>query len=333
MKNEKIEVNKLVPFASLFAMLLAFTILTKGSMVSVYNLSMLLDQSVVLIIACCGTIFVSAQGRVDLSVGVTCAFAAVLGDLAYRATGSAWAMILVALLVGTSMGLINGFLIGKCKVPSFMATLAILIGLRGIINYIQSIVSVNYAGDLILKLAENRYKIPLLIILVAVFWYIFEYTRLGRYCKAIGENEAVAYSVGIPVMRTKMIAYALSGFTAAAASIFLVARLGGTSTTMGTFFEMKVMTAIYVGGVLVRGGATAKMYKAILGAFVVMIIENGLKIMGYASSEVSEAVQGILLTLILFLTIYSENHSRTAKNAIDREALCDCGEDNDKNEL
>jgi ribose transport system permease protein len=281
---------------------------------------MLIDQSVVLIIACCGTIFVSAQGRVDLSVGVTCAFAAVLGDLAYRATNSSWAMIGAALLVGIGMGLINGFLISKCKVPSFMATLAILIGLRGIINYIQSIVSVNYASNMILKLSENKIKIPLLILIVLVLWYIFEYTRLGRYCKAIGENEVVASYVGTPVVRTKMAAYVISGITAAIASIFLVARLGGTSTTMGTFFEMKVMTAIYVGGVLVRGGATAKMYKAILGAFVVMIIENGLKIMGYASSEVSEAVQGILLMIILFLTIFFEQHSGKKRKAVESEA-------------
>ena len=320
MKQRGFEFNKLVPFVSLTIMLLAFTILTNGGMLSAYNLSMLLDQTVVLIIACCGTIFVSSQGRVDLSVGVTCAFSAVLGDLAYRATGSSLVMIIVAVLVGICMGLINGFLTSKCKVPSFMATLAILIGLRGIINYIQSIVSVNYASDTILKLSENQIKIPLLILMVAVLWYLFEYTRLGRYSKAIGENEVVACSVGIPVVKTKMMAYVLSGVTAAIASIFLVARLGGTSTTMGSFFEMKVMMAIYVGGVLVRGGATAKMYKAILGAFVVMIIENGLKIMGYASSEVSEAVQGILLMVILFMTIYFENHSGKKKKAVSSEA-------------
>ena len=314
MNKVKLEFNKLVPFISLIAMLLIFSILTNGSMLSAYNLSVLIDQSIVLIIACCGTIFVSAQGRVDLSVGVTCAFAAVLGDLAYRGTGSSLLMIIVVILVGISMGLITGLLVGKFKVPSFMATLAILIGLRGIINYIQSIVSVNYASDVILKLADNAVKIPILLVIVVSFWYLFEYTKIGRYCKAIGENEVVASFVGTPVLRIKIIAYIFSGLTAAIASLFLMARLGGTSTTMGTFFEMKVMTAIYVGGVLVRGGATAKMYKAVLGSFVVMIIENGLKIMGYASSEVSEAVQGILLMLILFLTIYFENYSRKKNN-------------------
>lgn len=306
---KKIEFNKLVPFISLIVMFVLFTILTQGAMIKGYNIANLVDQTVVLIIACCGTAFVSAQGRTDLSVGVIVALAAVVGDLAYRATGSTLAMVVVALIIGILMGLLNGFLTAICKVPSFMATLALLIGVRGIINYIQTIVSVNYASETLLLLSRNYIKFPLLIIIVAVFWYIFEYTKYGRYSKAIGENEVVARYVGIPVIKMKIIAYVLSGFTAAVASLFLVARLGGTSTTMGTFFEIKVMTAIFVGGVLVRGGETARTYKAVIGAFVVMIIETGLKIMGYASTETSEAVQGILLMVILFLTIYSEEHA------------------------
>lgn len=314
--KKNIDINKLVPFISLIIMFVLFTILTKGRMMTPFNLSSLIDQTVVLIIACCGTLFVSAQGRTDLSVGVTCALAAVLGDLAYRATSSTLMMVVVAVLVGIGMGLLNGFLTAICKVPSFMATLALLIGVRGIINYIQTIVSVNYASPQLLKLSENYVKFPVLIAIVIVFGYLFEYTKIGRYSKAIGENEVVARYVGIPVIKTKITAFVLSGLTAAIASLFLVARLGGTSTTMGTFFEMKVMTAIYVGGVLVRGGETARTYKALIGAFVVMIIENGLKIMGYASSEVSEAVQGILLMIILFLTIYFEAHGTGSKKNV-----------------
>jgi len=308
MRKNKIALDKFVPFVSLVMMFLLFSVLTGGSMLSGYNLSALFDQTVVLIIACCGTIFVSAQGSVDLSVGVTCAFAAVIGDLAYRVTGSGILMILVAILMGIGMGLLNGFLVSKCKVPSFMATLAILIGLRGIVNYIQSVVSIDNADDLILSLQKTYIKLPLLMLIVGVLWYLFEYTKLGRYCKAIGENELATRHIGIPVVKTKIIAFVISGITAAIASIFLVARLGGTSTTMGVFFEMKVMTAIYVGGVFVSGGATARLYKAIIGAFVVTIIENGLKIMGFASSEVSEVVEGLFLMIILFLTLYSKNH-------------------------
>ncbi len=308
MMQRKIDVNKMVPVLSLVILLAAFTIFTKGNMLSFYNIRMLIDQTVILIIACSGTIFVAALGSVDLSVGVVCAFTAVVGDLTYRATGSTLLMVVVAVVIGMAIGLMNGFFIGKCKLPSFMATLALLIGLRGIVNYIQNIVGINYASETLMLLQKEYVKIPLLVLIVAVSWYIFEYTKFGKKCQAIGENEIVATYVGVRVVRTKMLAYMISGMTAALAGIFTIARLGGTSTTMGTNFEMKVLIAIYVGGILVRGGATARSYKTIIGAFVVIIIENGLKIMGYAASEINEAAQGILLMVILFITIHFENH-------------------------
>lgn len=307
--EKRIDMNKLVPVISLVAMALIFTICTNGIMLSFYNIRMLIDQTVVLMIACIGTVFVTSLGSVDLSVGVVCGFTAVVGDLVYRSTGSTALMILAALVVGTAIGAMNGFLISKCKLPSFMATLSLLIGLRGIINYIQSIAGINYASPKLMLLQKEAVKIPLLIVIVAVFWYTFEYTKFGKNCQSIGENEIVAKYTGVPVAKSKIFCFMISGFTASLAGIFTVARLGGTSTTMGTNFEMKVLIAIYVGGVLVRGGATARSYKVLIGAFVVMIIENGLKIMGYASSEINEAAQGILLMVILFLTIYFENHT------------------------
>ena len=90
---------------------------------------------------------------------------------------------------------------------------------------------------------------------------------------------------------------------------------------MGTMFEMKTLIAIYVGGVLVRGGSTASTYKMISGCFVFTIIENGLKIMGFGSSEVAELVEGILLMVILFITIHTENaKSRTFRKVAAKEA-------------
>ena len=113
----------------------------------------------------------------------------------------------------------------------------------------------------------------------------------------------------------------LSGLTAGIAGVFIIARSGGTSTTMGTMFEMKTLIAIYVGGVLVRGGSTASTYKMISGCFVFTIIENGLKIMGFGSSEVAELVEGILLMVILFITIHTENaKSRTFRKVAAKEA-------------
>ena len=160
-----------------------------------------------------------------------------------------------------------------------------------------------------LLLQKEYVKIPLLIIILAAMWYLFEYTKFGKQCQAIGENEVVAGFSGIPVVRTKILAFMVSGFTTALAAIFTIARHSGVNSTMGMNFEINVLIAIFVGGVLVRGGATARPYKGIIGAFIVMTMENGLKILGYSSTEIIEMVMGLLLMIILFLNINIESRS------------------------
>ena len=289
------DLNKAVPFISLVTILIVFAILTQGNMFSAFNLKTLVDQTVILLILCSGAIFVIALGCSDLSVGVVSALCALTSDIIYQSTGSV--------------------------IPSFMETLALLIGLRGIINFIQNKVGISHAAPAVLMLQKQYIKIPLLILILVVSWYLLERTSFGAGVKSIGENEIVAKSVGKPINKIKILCFMLSGLTAGIAGFFIIARSGGTSTTMGTMFEMKTLIAIYVGGVLVRGGSTASTYKMISGCFVFTIIENGLKIMGFGSSEVAELVEGILLMVILFITIHTENaKSRTFRKVAAKEA-------------
>ena len=311
MIKQKFDINKAVPFISLIAILLVFAMLTQGNMFSAFNLKTLLDQAVILLVLSSGAIFVIALGCSDLSVGVVSAMCALTGDIVYQTTGNAFLMIVVAIAIGIGFGAMNGVINAKFKVPSFMETLAVLIGLRGIINFIQSKVGVTAAGPAELILQKQWVKILVLIIILFVSWFLLERTSFGRNAKAIGENEVVAKYVGKSVNKIKILCFMLSGLTASLAGFFIIARSGGTSTTMGTFYEMRTLIAIYVGGVLVRGGSTASTYKMIIGCFVITIIENGLKIMGLGSSEVSELIEGILLMVILFITIHTEG--RTGK--------------------
>ena len=149
--------------------------------------------------------------------------------------------------------------------------------------------------------------------------YLFEFTKAGRYSQAIGENETVAKYVGVPVVKMKILAFALSGLMAGMASIFSILTVGGTSQTMGSFTEMKVAMAIFLGGVLVTGGKSAKIYKMILGSLSISIIVNGLAIIGFPESEYSELVQGLLLLLILFATIVATVRDRKKDTPIEDE--------------
>lgn len=303
MMKKKINWADIIPIISFVAIFVFFTIASHGSMLSTYNLSIILDQSMITIIVGCGVLFVIAQGSTDMTIGVNLGLAGVLSVHVALAIGHPWAMLPLACIFGTIVGFINGVLVAKCKVPSFMLSIAELIGIRGLINYIQTVISAEYITNEMRVLNTPRVKIPMFIVIVVIMIYIFEFTRVGRSCRAIGENETTAKFVGIPVDRMKIIAFTLSGLCAGYASILAVAQINGTNMQMGVFLEMKTVMAIFFGGVLVTGGASAKVYKVFLGALSIQIIINGLGLIGKSATQIQQFVEGVLLLLVLFITM------------------------------
>lgn len=300
--------SDIVPFIAFLAIFLFFTIASYNDrtgafqMLTVRNLRVLLEQTMQTILVACGTLFVVSQGSTDLSVGVNLALSGVIGTWAAYATGIDWLMIPVTLVVGLAVGIFNGVIVSKCKVSSFMLTLAMLIGVRGLVNFLQVRTGVQDLPEGLSFLSGSTVKIILFLIIVIVMAYVFEFTKTGRYSRAIGENETTARFVGVPVDRMKIVAFALSGLMAAVAAVFNMATVGSTSQQMGVFLEIRVVMAIYLGGVLVSGGSSAKFYKILLGSFSIQIIVNGLALMGKSDAHYSQFVQGILLLLILFLS-------------------------------
>ena len=314
MKNKrklpKIRMSELVPFIAFVVLLAFFSIGTKGKMLSSYSLKMLVEQSILTIISGCGVLFVVAQGSIDLTVGVNVALSGVIAMHVAQSTGVGWLMIPVALLIGLLMGLLNGFIVTKCHVPSFTLSIAMLIGVRGIVNYIQTIIGVEYVPTSMLFITSSGCRIAAFVVIAVVMAYLFEFTRIGRYSRAIGENETTARYVGVPVDRMKILVFALSGLMAGFGALFSMATVGGTTQTMGVFLEMKVAMSIFFGGVLVTGGSSAKFYKIILGALSITIIVYGLSLMGMSDSHIYQSVEGGLLLLILFITLLTNRRQK-----------------------
>jgi len=144
-----------------------------------------------------------------------------------------------------------------------------------------------------------------LVILGAASGYLLKYTRFGAYCKAIGENEKTMIFTGINTDRIKLFAFIISGAMAGIASVFTLARLGGASNTMGSGFEMRVMMAMFIGGIPVSGGMNTKLYKLFLGAPMIVLLENGLVICG-ASGGLTQLIRGIVLLLVVYITVAVE---------------------------
>lgn len=323
---KRVKISDLVPFIAFIVLFVFFTIASKGRMLSAYALKLLLEQSILTIVAGCGVLFVVAQGSIDLTVGVNLALSGVIGTYVANATGIGWLMIPVSMIVGLIMGLINGVVVSKFKVPSFTLSIAMLISVRGIVNYIQTIIGTEYIPSSMTFITNSGVKIGVFIVIVVIVAYLFEFTRLGRYSQAIGENETTAKFVGVPVNKMKIIVFAISGLMAGIAAIFSLATVGGTSMQMGVFLEMKVAMAVFFGGVLVTGGTSAKFYKIILGSLSITIIVNGLSLIGMSASQISQSVEGGLLLLILFVTIMASRKRKPSaqKLAAGDEDECGC---------
>lgn len=304
--TKKIKLLDIIPIVILLVLVAAFAILSKGTTLSGYNLSNMMMQVVPVVIGSLGVIFVVSLGGTDISIGASAAMCSTIAALIAGRFGS-WLLLPVTLVLTMAMGLCVGLLVSKCRVSSFMTTLALLIACRGFLNYLLSS-QVVYTPSGLEFLSGSGFALALLVLAIVVVFFVFEKTKFGYYCKCIGENERTVRSVGIQVDRIRVICFVLSGLFAGIVGVTQMCRVGGSSPTLCNMLEMRVQMAIFLGGILTTGGFSAKLYKVIIGSVTITVIENGLTICR-ASSAVSEAVEGILLVIILCTTIYFNNVS------------------------
>ena len=263
-----------------------------------------------------GVMFAVAMGGCDLSVGAVAAVSATVGAWVGSQYGLP-VMILVALLIGLVSGIVVGFIVSRLHVPSFMVTLAMLIGMRGFVNALLSAWGQVYNPDGLGELSSFGASMALVVVLVIVVGYVFEKTSFGYYCKGMGENENTMKSIGVDTAKVRHTAYIISGVLASVMGLVLISSVGGSSSTLGQFMEMKIQMAIFLGGVLVTGGIKSKIYKLILGSLSITVITNGLTLSG-AGGGITEMVEGILLMLILFVTIKTSSLPGKGRSSKDK---------------
>ena len=300
-KQGKIQLLDIVPIFILAGIFIIFTVASNGATLSSYNLKLLCTNVVPVIIGSLGCIFVIALGGTDISIGASAALCSSIAAVISAQTAG-WVAIPVTIILSTALGALIGFIVTKFHVGSFMCTLAILIAGRGLLNFMlqQSSIAAPKGISFVTSFA---FTIILLIALIVIVWFVFEYTKFGFYCKCIGENERTVHSVGINVKKIRIICFMISGLMAGIIGLVQICRVGGSTSTLCNMLEMKVQMAIFLGGILTTGGFSAKIYKLIIGSFTIVVIENGMIILG-VSSALSEAIEGIILVAILITTVY-----------------------------
>ena len=256
---------------------------------------MLRQVSVFGILACGMTVVIITAG-IDLSVSSVLAFAAVLFAWLLLPLGwSAFLAIPVVLVAGTAMGSVSGLLVARMRIQPFIVTLAMMVFARGlakvvsggrkITNYVQEadgssrVVDLPQVFDLIdIRVLGGNLSIVTIIFLfcVVVTWVILSRLRLGRHIFAVGGNEEAARLSGVPVRRTLVAAYALSGLFAAIAGICQAAQETHGDPETGMAYELDAIAMVVIGGTTLAGGR---------GSVVLTLI--GVLTIGYLQKIVS----------------------------------------------
>jgi ribose transport system permease protein len=299
------KIDKYIPIIVFVLFVTVISILTKGRNINFTNIKHILNQSVALIISGMGVIFVMSQGSLDLTQGSILVLAPLIGIFSENAIpGSFIPMVIV---VGMLLGLMTGSIFSLLKVPSFVATLCLSFVLRNFAYFLWDYIPGGYVyiPFNLFVLDKSQYKIPILILIVLTMYYFFEFTKVGKFSKAIGSDEKVAEYSGVPVKKMKILAFVLSGMLGGVCSLFGVFRAGTLALVTGHFFEWDVLVAVLLGGTPLTGGANSKLLGVILGSITISVINNGLVLLNVPTLY-QQLVKGLILITIISLSFEKE---------------------------
>lgn len=278
--------------------------------ISPINLNNLARQSSILVIVALGETFIILMGSIDLSIEGNMALTSVLiGLLAknyFNDNDYGLLAVLIAVAAGTLMGLTNGVLHTKLRVPSFMATLGMMYVGLGLATWLSNGMNLPIIDPMILSWARGTIgPIPTLTFFgIAMFLlalFLERFTRFGRYIFAIGGGEDRAKLAGIPIAKYKILAFTLAGFFIGVGGVLNSARIGAGTATAGLNQLFAAITAVVVGGTALTGG-TGGVIQTLIGALIVTVLSNGMVLAGvhiYAQL----AVQGVIITIAVILTL------------------------------
>jgi ribose transport system permease protein len=287
-----------------FLLLCIVLSLLSDRFLTVGNLTNVLRQSTINLIIAIGMTYVILTAGIDLSVGAVLALSTVVtADLLQRGV-PVIPTILIGLLLGGVLGLSNGVLISRVKVPPFVATLGMMTVARGLaLTYTQGR-PITGLPDLFRSIGTGYLgPIPMPIIIAGIAflggYILLTRTRMGVYIYALGNNPVAAHYTGIATSNYLTFVYVLAGTLAALAGMILVARLDSAQPTAGISFEFNAIAAVVVGGTSFAGGE-GSLTGTLLGVLVISVLDNGLNLLN-VSSFYQPVVTGVVIALALLL--------------------------------
>ena len=296
----KRNVRNILPFVGLILVVVVLAIVSGGRIFAKGNLNNILDQSYTIVILSSGCSFLYAHGGFDLAVGGIFGLSMMSsGMLLLKAGFSAWLVLPLCIIVSIVCYMIMGVVTVKLNLPAFITSLCMQFITRGIVTTISN---GNISLPREIKAADNWViKVIVLVVIIVVSYLLMTKTPLGKRNRAIGENAVAARQSGIEIDKTRLLAYLICAILVGIAAFFTMASTRMVATLDGSGYEMDVIIAIVLGGMSLNGGMRSSVRAPIIGAVIVVLLVNGLVIIG-VPSKWSDFVVGIVFLIVILFT-------------------------------
>lgn len=261
-----------------------------------------------------GMCLVITTGGIDLSVGAQLALTScILGQLIVGQEWGVFPAVLVALLVSTLWGTVNGFFIAKFNMFPFVVTLSTQLIIRGLAQVVsggKAVSMTNKAFKEIYNGSVAGIPIPIILLLVVtvVIYLLLHWTKMGRYIFAVGGNVNAAIASGVSELKIKTFVYTVSGLLAGLAGVIFTAKTGSAQSNIGVGYETDAVAACVIGGTSFAGGV-ATIPGVLMGIFIIGFIYNGMNLIG-VSSYYQSMTKGVIIIGAVMLDMVMNKKNR-----------------------
>ncbi len=272
------------------------------------NLLIILELGAIIAVISVGMTFVITGGGIDLSVGASVALASVWATTAatqyYADLYGWWVMVMCALLVGSAVGAVNGFLIAYGRIVPFIMTLAMLASARGLAEQISEnrsqLVTVDSFSDIFrARILGVPFTVYIMAAVAVAGWVLLNRTTFGRRTLAVGGNAEAARLAGIDVRRHTMLLYTLLGLCTGIAAIMITARTTTGTSTHGSLYELDAIAAVVIGGTLLSGGR-GTIVGTLLGVLIFTTVTN-IFTLNFLPTATQEVAKGAIIVVAVLL--------------------------------
>lgn len=298
----------------IFVAMVVYGQLAYGRILQSSTVSNLLINNTHLVILAVALTFVILTGGIDLSVGAVVAFSSVAGVMLAGRGWNAYVVVAVMILIGAAIGLFAAVLIEYFEMQPFIATLAMMFLARGLASSLSTVPERLDPGSPIREISHDFKLIdgekvndlvvtPAVVVAAAVVLgglFLLHRTRFGRTVYAIGGSAQSAELMGLPVRRTRMSVYVLSGTLAGVAGVMYTSRLGTAQNITGIGWELDAIAAVVIGGTLLSGGS-GFLVGSVVGALVLGLMNVLITRDGGIRPEMTTIITGAILLVFVLL--------------------------------